>query len=159
MAILYPVAATADAALHSPLGFAAREREAEFTAKADVEFITQAVGPAFTTREAALDAYAGKVDDERPGRISVALEARWCELRAVSTPLGVKPRLRAPLQPEHRDGRRAGNLARCAHIGARIGSTAAPSLPNDASVLGAGRIGWNLERQEHVPENRLVLGH
>jgi hypothetical protein len=88
------------------LGFAAREREAALTAAADVEFITQAVGPAFTTREAALDAYAGRVDDERAGRIAIALEARWCELRAVSTPVGVKPKARAPLQPACRDGRR-----------------------------------------------------
>jgi hypothetical protein len=111
MAITYPVAATADAALHSPVGFAAREREAaqlaaHLSADADIEFITQAVGPAFTTREAALDAYAGRVDDERAGRISIALEARWCELRAVSTPVGVRPKARAPLQPECRDGRR-----------------------------------------------------
>jgi hypothetical protein len=106
MSIIYPVAATADAALHSPLGFAAREREAALMAAAGVEFVTQAVGPAFTTREAALDAYAGKVDDERAGRIAVALEARWCELRAVSTPVGVRPKPRPPVQPEHRDGRR-----------------------------------------------------
>lgn len=111
MAITYPVAATADAALHSPLGFAAREREAaqiveRSAAAAEVEFITQAVGPAFTTREAALDAYAGKVDDERAGRIAIALEARWCELRAVSTPVGARPKPRAPLQPQCRNGRR-----------------------------------------------------
>jgi hypothetical protein len=111
MAITYPVAATADAALHSPLGFAAREREAaqlasSLVASAEVEFVTQAVGPAFTTREAALDAYAGRVDDERPGRVAIALEGRWCKLRAVSTPVGVSPKPRAPVRPACRGGRR-----------------------------------------------------
>jgi len=31
-------------------------------------FVTEAVGPAFASREEALDAYAGRLDDERPGK-------------------------------------------------------------------------------------------
>ncbi len=85
MSLLYPVAETAQAALDSPLGFAVREREAQRLADATVTFTTEMVGPAFASEEAALDAYAGRLDDERPGRrVQVAPEARWCALRPVA---------------------------------------------------------------------------
>ncbi len=105
-AILYPVAETAEAALHAPQGYAAREREAESLAAAAVAFVSEVVGPAFATREAALDAYAGRVEDERPGGLVVPPEARWRQLTPV-TALGVsrRPAL-APAQPSYRDGRR-----------------------------------------------------
>jgi hypothetical protein len=105
MSVLYPVAANAEAALHAPLGFAARERTAEAMAGDEVVFVTEAVGPAFDSRDAALDAYAGKLDDERAGRrITVAPEQRWCELRPVAAENA--PRRKKPVKPLMKDGRR-----------------------------------------------------
>lgn len=105
MSVLYPVAENAEAALHAPKGYAARERSAEALAAGPVHFVTEAVGPAFATREAALDAYAGRLDDERPGhRRQTPPEARWCDLRPVSA---APPRKgRRPVEPVNKDGRR-----------------------------------------------------
>jgi hypothetical protein len=72
----------------------------------EVEFVTEAVGPAFATREAALDAYVGRVEDDRPGRALVPVEARYCQLRPVSVAPGVKPKPNPPVKPAFRDGRR-----------------------------------------------------
>jgi hypothetical protein len=106
MTILYPVAETPEAALHAARGFAARAREAERMAGGAVRFVTEAVGPAFSTREAALDAYVGLVEDERTGRPAPPTEARWRQLRPVSTPPGMTPKPRPPLRPVYRDGHR-----------------------------------------------------
>lgn len=104
MSILYPVADTPEQALHAPRGRAAREREAALLAGGAVIFERRLVGPAFRAREAALDAYAGRIEDERAGRAcSPPLEARWCELKAIS-PEGVRPPV--PTRPALRDGRR-----------------------------------------------------
>jgi hypothetical protein len=62
-AILYPVAANAEQALVRPLGRAAREREAMGVAGEAVIFTTDPTGPAFATREAAMEAYAGPVGE------------------------------------------------------------------------------------------------
>jgi hypothetical protein len=62
-AILYPVAANPEQAMARPLGRAAREREAAGVAEAQVVFATDPTGPAFATREAALEAYAGPVGE------------------------------------------------------------------------------------------------
>ena len=103
MSVLYPIAASAEAALHAPVGFAARERNAEAVAGAAVHFVTEPVGPAFASEAAALDAYPGRLDDERPGRrAQVAPEARWCALRPVA-PEGVRMKAQAPV---NKDGRR-----------------------------------------------------
>lgn len=103
--ILYPVADNADAALTAPHGRAAREREAVKILKADVVFETQLAGPGFATREAALDAYAGKVEDDRPGRVfTPAAEDRWLRLVEVVAP--DERRAPAPVRPAYRDGRR-----------------------------------------------------
>lgn len=101
-AILYPVAATAEQAFSRPLGRAAREREARALAKDDVEFASDPLGPAFATREAALDAYRGRLEDERSG-FTPAIEDRYCRL--------TEQRLKAtrplpPLEPVCQDGRR-----------------------------------------------------
>ena len=105
--MLYPVAENAEAALHAARGHAAREREARNLAAADVAFVTEAVGPAFATREAAFDAFPGLMDDDRPGRPSPLPESRWCDLRPVAAPgRGGKPRIVAPVAPVYRDGRR-----------------------------------------------------
>jgi hypothetical protein len=103
-AILYPVAETAEAALHAPRGHAARESEAR-AHHGEVRFVTEIAGPAFATREAALDAYAGRVEDERPGRAQPAPEALWVRLAPVSSADG-RPVRKAPAKPVYRDGRR-----------------------------------------------------
>jgi hypothetical protein len=103
-AILYPVAANAELALAGPRGRAAREREAQGLAKEPVIFTTDPVGPAFATREAALAAYAGKVEDDRAG-LNVPLEDRFCRLaeQILVEPGRTRP---APLAPTFEDGRR-----------------------------------------------------
>jgi hypothetical protein len=102
MSILYPVAANAEAALASPKGRAAREREATALAGAPVRFVTESTGPAFASREAACEAFAGKLDDPRPGRpVQIAPEDRYC---AVAERIeGAAP---APVEPAFARGRR-----------------------------------------------------
>ena len=100
-AILYPVAVSAAEALSAPRGRAARERDARRLAGADVRFVSEETGPAFGSREAALDAFPGRLDDERGGAAGViAPEDRFCLLRERSE---APP---APLEPTMRDGRR-----------------------------------------------------
>lgn len=96
MSILYPVAANAEQALSRPLGRAARESEARRRAGEAVVFATDPVGPAFATREAALDAYGPRVEDAAP-------EDRYCQL--VEQVVG-KPKRLAPVEPTCEDGRR-----------------------------------------------------
>ncbi len=89
MSILYPVAGSADEALHAPKGFAAREREAEDAAGGAVEFLSEAVGPAFATREALIEAYRA------------AAAQPWCAVRPVAA-----GKVTAPVKPQNADGRR-----------------------------------------------------
>ena len=106
-AVRYPIAATAEAALSGPIGRAAREREAGTIASAEVAFATEAVGPAFATREAALEAYGGRVDDERPGGASpVQPEDRYCELRELAAAVPSRSKAPRPVRPIYRGGRR-----------------------------------------------------
>jgi hypothetical protein len=106
-AIRYPIAPNAEAALSAPLGRAARESEAVLTSGADVMFVTEAVGPAFPSRAAALDAYAGRIDDEREGaRSTVQPEDRFCDLRALAAARPPKPGTLKPMRPTYRAGRR-----------------------------------------------------
>jgi hypothetical protein len=101
-AILYPVANDPETALAHPLGRAARAREAQGLAGEAVSFVTGPAGPAYATREAALDAVAGRVDDERPGRLrQVVAEDRFCTLAEVAA-----ARPPAPASPVLKDGRR-----------------------------------------------------
>jgi hypothetical protein len=102
-AILYPVAENGDRAVAEPQGRAARERDAERLAGEDVTFVTELVGPAFASAEAALEAYAGRVDDERPGsRAVIAAEDRYCRL-VETVAEGARPKA---VQPAYKDGRR-----------------------------------------------------
>ncbi len=148
-AILYPVADTAEAALHAPRGYAARAREAESLAAAAVAFVSEAVGPAFATREAALNAYAGRVEDERPGGLLVPPEGRWRQLTPVSSPNGHGHA--APAQPSYHDGRRwpvpedaATILWRLSVSYWKIGGVAA-ELPSEAArKLRRGEAGRGL---------------
>jgi hypothetical protein len=101
-AILYPVAGSADEALNAPIARAARSREAAVAAGQPVAFVTEAVGASFATREAALDAWPGRVEDDRPGRAgALAAEDRFCRL--AETALARPP---APAKPAFREGRR-----------------------------------------------------
>jgi hypothetical protein len=93
-AILYPVAANAEQALTRPLGRAAREREALRLAGEAVVFASDPTGPAFATREAALEAYAGQVQEH------------WCRLSEQAVTASGKPARLAPVEPSHADGRR-----------------------------------------------------
>jgi len=103
-AIRFPIAATADEALVRPLGRAGRASDAAQIAGGEVVFAQEPVGPAFATRTAALDAYAGRLDDERPGSaVSVAPEDRFCSLRELAT---ASPNARAPVLPVFTAGRR-----------------------------------------------------
>ena len=102
MSILYPVAASAEAALAQPKGRAAREREAARLAGGPVSFVTEATGPAFGAREDALDAFAGRLDDPRPGHaVQVSPEDRFCAL--AERTVGAPP---APVEPAFVRGRR-----------------------------------------------------
>lgn len=107
-AILYPVAPDAAAALAAPLGRAARAREAGQLAGGEpVSFVTQGVGPEFANREAALDAFAGRVEDDRPGRLlTLAPEDRYCRLAEFAAPVAGRRRIIAPAQPVFAEGRR-----------------------------------------------------
>ncbi len=83
-AILYPIAADAEAALAAPRGRAAREREAERLVGEAVAFVREFTGPVFRNEDEGLAAYAGRLDDARPGsRVSVSPEDRWCELKPI----------------------------------------------------------------------------
>ena len=106
-AVRYPIAANAEAALSGPQGLAARESEAGLLVGADVQFATEAVGPAFPSRDAALDAYAGRIDDERPGHgVLVQPEDRYCELRELAAARPPRPGRVKPTRPVYRNGRR-----------------------------------------------------
>jgi hypothetical protein len=102
-AILYPVAANAEAAFAQPRGRAAREREAKRVGGGPVRFVTEPTGPAFATRDAALDAYAGRLDDPRPGRgVTIAPEDHYCSLAERIE--GAAPP--GPAEPVFAEGRR-----------------------------------------------------
>lgn len=106
MPVQYPVAANAEAALSAPLGRAAREREARDVAAAAVEFRIEETGPAFASREAALDAYAGRLEDDRKGRSDPAVEDNYLTLREVVARKGGRMPMRAPVRPTFKDGHR-----------------------------------------------------
>jgi hypothetical protein len=101
-AILYPVAANAEQALSRPLARAARESEAKRRAGRAVAFCSDPVGPAFATREAALDAYQGRVEDERTGAAPEPQD-RYCRL-VEQVADGARPP--KPAEPVMTDGHR-----------------------------------------------------
>ena len=101
-AILYPVATNAELALSRPLGRAARESEARRRAGQAVVFASDPVGPAFATREAALDAYRGRVEDERTGA-SPEAEDKYCRLVEQLADGARRPR---PVEATYADGHR-----------------------------------------------------
>lgn len=95
-AIRYPVAASPEAALTAPTGRAAREREAERLAGEPVAFVRAFTGPVFRSEDEARAHWAGRLDDERPGgRVAIAPEDRFCELKPIIQ------RSRVPFAPPH----------------------------------------------------------
>jgi len=106
-AVRYPIAANAAAALAAPLGRAARASDAAVLAGGAVVFVSEPAGPGFASREAALDAFAGRVDDERPGSAAtVQPEDRFCELRELAEQAPRRPGKTHPPAPIYRDGQR-----------------------------------------------------
>lgn len=93
-AILYPVAPNAETALAAPLGKAARLREARDLAGREVEFVSEDVGPAFDTAEAAEAAFAK------------ALEGGAARLREVVAAVRGRIPVVAPVRPTYADGHR-----------------------------------------------------
>lgn len=83
-AILYPIAAGAEAALTAPKGRAARASEAERLAGAPVLFVRELTGPVFRHEAEARGHYAGRLDDDRQdSRVNLPPEDRYCELKAI----------------------------------------------------------------------------
>ena len=101
-AILYPVAPNAEAALAAPLGRAARARQAAEIAEEPAVFFTEPTGPAFATREAALDAYAGRLEDDRPGGGAPAIEDHYCQLTEQLLAGSPRPAVQKPCFAEGR---------------------------------------------------------
>jgi hypothetical protein len=96
VSILYPIAPGPEAALSSPRGRAARERDAERIAAEPVAFVREFTGPTFKDEDEARAHWAGRLDDERPGqRVSLPSEDRFCELKPIIH------RSRIPLAPAH----------------------------------------------------------
>ena len=93
-AVLYPVAANAQAALTRPVGMAAREREAKGFAGCDVEFVSEEVGPAFESAQAAEAAFAQ------------VLEGGAVRVRAVVARVKGRVPVVAPVKPVYAGGHR-----------------------------------------------------
>lgn len=106
-AIRYPVAPDAVSALAAPLGHAERERDARRIAGRAVAFLSEPVGETFPTREAALEAHGGRIDDDQPGHVAqVAPEDRYCQLREVVEGARGRQPVMAPVEPTFAEGRR-----------------------------------------------------
>jgi hypothetical protein len=107
--IAYPIASDAhDALTRLKAGEslrAIREKEAEVAAKARVAFVTQTVGPVYETRDEALNAYAGLVEDDRKGRTFMPADSdRFCLLTCrIRDPKRGKSK---PMQPVFAEGQR-----------------------------------------------------
>jgi len=148
-AIRYPIAANAAAALSAPLGRAARASEAAVLAGGHVVFVSEPTGPAFASREAALDAFAGRIDDERPGRTaSIQSEDRFCDIRELAEKPPPRPGKSLPPAPIYRDGRRwapplppPATVWRLSVSYWKLAEAAAPILQPPEEAAGARRAG------------------
>ncbi len=86
--VLFPIGPTPEAALAAPVGRAGLESSARRLAGGPVTFARELAGPAFDSRDAALAAYRGRIDD---AGVFIAPEDRFCDLQAVLAP-GKTPR-------------------------------------------------------------------
>jgi hypothetical protein len=103
MTVRFPIADTADAALTAPRGRAVREREARDLIGEEVEFVRELAGPPFEDRQAAVQLYAGLIDEA--GLRAVAPEDRYCELVEIIAEEG-RRRIGDQAEPVFKDGRR-----------------------------------------------------
>ena len=103
MTVRYPIAPSAEAALTRPLGRAVREREARDAAGEEVEFVRELAGSPFESHEAAVQMYAGLIDEE--GLRPVPPEDRFCELVEVIAVEG-RRRVGDQAEPVCKDGQR-----------------------------------------------------
>jgi len=86
--VLFPIGPNVEAALADPVGRAGLQSAARQIAGGAVTFARELCGPAYPTREAAVAAHRGRVDDDGA---SVAPADRFCDLQAVLAP-GETPR-------------------------------------------------------------------
>jgi hypothetical protein len=140
-AILYPVANSVEQALSQPLGRALRQSDARRCAGDAVTFVQELAGPGFSSREAALAAYAGRLDEAGAGS-SAAPEDRYCRLVEVLAPGAKAP---AERRPTLRDGRRwpdpprsPSTVWRISVAYWRIGGVEAAAPPQARSLRRAG---------------------
>jgi hypothetical protein len=113
VSILYPVAATAEAALNAPRGRAARQTDAQRLANEPVSFVREFTGPTFQDESEARAAWAARVDQRGT---SLASEDRYCDLRPVIQ------RSRIPFAPAH-------TVWRLSVAYWRVGAPEAPPVP------------------------------
>jgi hypothetical protein len=78
--VRYPIAASPEEALASPLGHAERERDAARLAGKPVAFISRDMGPEFDSREAALESWRDHLTDLAP-------EEMWRKVRETVAPI------------------------------------------------------------------------
>jgi hypothetical protein len=134
MTVRFPIAVTADAALTAPLGRAAREREAREAVGEEVEFVRELAGAPFEDRDAAVQLYAGLIDEE--GLRAVAPEDRFCELVEVIAEEG-RRRIGDQAEPVFKAGRRWPKPKRMLRTAYRLSVgywrplSARPSMPID----------------------------
>jgi hypothetical protein len=137
-AILYPVAANAEAALARPTGRAAREREARALAAGPARFVTEPTGPGFASREAALEAYAGRLDDPARG-VTVASEDHYCTLTAriehAATPEPVEPAFKGGRRWPKQAAARGQTVFRLMISYWKLGEAAAETLDDQARAM------------------------
>lgn len=86
--VLFPIGPNPEVAMTAPAGRAGLESAARRLAGGAVTFARELAGPAFESREDAMAAYRGKLDDEG---VFIAPEDRFCDLQAVLAP-GKTPR-------------------------------------------------------------------
>ena len=104
MTVCFPIAANAELALTAPVGRAGREREAETLLGGPATFVRELSGPAFATREAALKAHKGRID--QPGGVPVQPEDRYCDLVEVVAEVKGEPAKGGQAAPVNNEGRR-----------------------------------------------------
>ena len=94
--VCYPIGDSPQVALSAPLGAAERASDAARLAGGAVEFVSESMGAAFETREAALQAWRHVLNQDQA----------WCSLRETVAPVSGRTPVLVPVQPSHREGRR-----------------------------------------------------
>lgn len=97
--VRYPIAASAEEALASPIGHAEREREATRLAGVQVAFVSLDMGPEFDSREAAIEAWRDQLIDLAP-------EEMWRNVRETVAPISSRMPGPKQLSPTYEEGKR-----------------------------------------------------